>query len=37
MSATYKFWFNAAMIQKAAGNAATAERFFALAQSYAHC
>ena len=35
MSAKYKFWFDAAMMQKAAGNHETAERFFKMAQMYA--
>ena len=35
MGNKYKFWFNAAMIQKAVGNTETAERFFKMAQAYA--
>ena len=36
MSAQYKFWYNAALIQQAAGNKERAERFFAMAMLYAH-
>ena len=35
MNSQYKFWFNAAMAQMAAGNHETAERFFKMAQLYA--